>query len=289
VLTPLIDCLSTWACKASPRQLQFFSERTAGLLFALYRLSPHRHFIQKNIAQALDLSDSEQTKLARAHIGNLLSAIITLLRFPLFSSGQNPAPFELQGYQYFLEAQQRGQGVILVSAHFGCWEMIPAVLGLEGYSVHTLVQRPSVPAFDRFFTQSRAFAQVQTVYNDTLLGIRPVLRALRQGEVVALVVDQHGESNTLLGQFFGHTVSMPEGPYFLSRRTGAAIVPVFTFRKGETHQICFYPSLLASTYNNAGELLQVIYNQIEVIIREHPEEWLWSYNRWDKYQPCPAC
>lgn len=261
----------------------------AGFLFGLYGLSRHRQFIQKNIALALSLSPSEQTQLARKHLENLLDSIVTLLRFRLFAQGSEPVPFQLEGYEHFLTAHAQGKGVILISAHFGCWELFPAVLGQAGFDVHALVQRPSVGAFDDFFKQSRAYAQVKTAYNDTISGLRPILRALKQGGVLGLLIDQHGESNQILGSFFDHQVSMPEGPYFLAKKTGALIVPVFTYRQGETHQIAFSPSLEVSQFENAKALMQSLYHSIETAILQHPAEWLWSYNRWDKYQPCPRC
>ena len=289
MLTRLLDVLSTWACHSSPRQRQIFIKGVAGFLFGLYRLSRHREFIQKNIAGALPLNSQEQTHLARQHIENLLDAILTLLRFPLFAHGTEPVPIQLEGYEHFLSAHQGGQGVILVSAHFGCWELFPAFLGQAGYEIQVLVQRPTVKAFDQYFNQSRAYAKVQTAYNDTISGLRPVLRALKKGQVLGLLIDQHGESNQILGDFFGHHVSMPEGPYFLAQKTGACIVPVFTYRESETHLIQFFPALDLDQFSGPQELMQTLYHQIEAMIRQHPSEWLWSYNRWDKYQPCPRC
>ncbi len=289
MLTRLLDVLSLWACKSSPRQRQIMIKGVAGFLFGLYMLSRHRHFIQNNIAQALSLSPSEQKALARKHIENLLDSIVTLLRFRLFAQGSQPVPTHLEGYEHFLTAYDQGKGVILVSAHLGCWELFPAVLGQAGFEVHALVQRPSVSAFDQFFKQSRAYAKVKTDYNDTLSGLRPILRALKQGAVLGLLIDQHGESNQIFGSFFGHHVSMPEGPYFLAKKTGALIVPVFTYRQADTHLIEFFPSLEVGQFENATTLLQTLYQTIEKTICQHPSEWLWSYNRWDKYQPCPHC
>ncbi|MGE3728673.1 MAG: lysophospholipid acyltransferase family protein [Candidatus Sericytochromatia bacterium] len=289
MLTRLLDVFGRWACKSSPRQRQMIIKGLAGFLFGLYKLSRHRSFIQKNIRSALSLSPKEQTALAHKHLENLLDSIVTLLRFRLFAQGSEPVAIEVEGYTHFLEAHAQGKGVILVSAHLGCWELFPAVLGQAGFEVHALVQRPSVPAFDQFFKQSRAYARVQTAYNDTLSGLRPILRALKQGAVLGLLIDQHGESNQILGDFFGHRVSMPEGPYFLAKKTGALIVPVFTYRQADTHLIQFFPSLDLLQFSSPTDLMQSLYQQIENTIRQHPAEWLWSYNRWDKYQPCPRC
>jgi KDO2-lipid IV(A) lauroyltransferase len=285
VLTALITSLSALACRLSDRQLQILTVGVAGLLYRIYRLSPQRDFIRNNIQAALPLSDAGAHQLAIRHLHYLLESILILLRFPRFSQGKSPVRWQMEGYHHLLRAYHHRRGVILVSAHFGCWELFPALLGLSGFPVRVLVQRPSVPAFDALFTRSRAQAGVETSYNDTISGLRPILRTLKAGGIVGLLFDQHGESQHLIGSFFGHQVSFPEGPFFLRQRTGAAIVPVYTWRTHDRHHIRFWPAL--PTHDSAQELMQTLYQQLEHMIQQHPAEWLWTYNRWDKYRPCP--
>ena len=272
------------ACRLSDRQLRLIAAGAAGLIYRLYRLSPQRDFIRDNIQAALPLACRAAHQLAARHLHYLLESILILLRFPRFRDGQLPVAWQVEGYHHFLRAYHRGQGVLLVSAHFGCWELFPALLALGRFPVSVVVQRPSVPAFDQLFTRSRALTGVETCYNDTLSGLRPVLRTLKQGGVVGLLFDQHGESQNLIGSFFGHQVSLPEGPFFLSQRTGAAVVPVYTWRSQSRHHIRFWPALPRA--ESAQILMQQLYQQLEDLIRQHPDEWLWSYNRWDKYHPC---
>ncbi|PIQ26323.1 hypothetical protein COW36_14955 [bacterium (Candidatus Blackallbacteria) CG17_big_fil_post_rev_8_21_14_2_50_48_46] len=289
MLNLLIGGLSTLACTFSNRQLLWLTHGVAGFLFFIYRLTPHRRYIQTNLITGLNCSQAEADKLAHRHIQNLTFALAEFLRFPLFKQNTSPLDWQTLGFHHFLKAYFKNKGVILVSAHYGCWELIPAFIGQTGQPITTLVQRPSIKAFDTLFTSFRQFANVKTCYNDSLSGLRPIFRALKNHEIVALVIDQHGESETLIGDFMGHRVSIPEGPDFLSRRTGAEIVPVFTFREGFTHKIQFFPSLKAQDFQNSAELMQTLYDQIETMVKQHPQEWLWSYNRWDKYADCPQC
>lgn len=273
--------------RSARRPAQILASGLAGLLFALYQASPYRGFIEGNIARA-GLKRPE--RLARAHVRLLLWAIVDLLRFVRFRDDKRlPRELLVTGMEHFEAASAAGRGVILVSAHFGCWELIPALTSLRGYATTVLVQKPSQDVFDRLFRELRAWAGVRTLNNDTLAGLRPILKALRQGETVGLVIDQHGESRRLVGKFFGHRVSLPEGPAFLARRTGAAIVPVLARWRGNQHVIEFYP-VMTAIGGADGDLqtMQAIYDWLETQIRRYPENWLWSYNRWDKF-PCPVC
>ncbi|HEY9839226.1 MAG TPA: lysophospholipid acyltransferase family protein [Candidatus Obscuribacterales bacterium] len=269
--------------RSGRRPAQMIASGLAGLIYGIYRLSPYRDFIAGNIRAALPQADADA--LAQTHLRLLLWAIVDLLRFRRFGSAPVlPPEVTVTGWEHFEAAHALGRGVILVSAHFGCWELIPACIGLRGLPVTVLVQKPSQDAFDRLFREFRAFAGVRTLNNDSLAGLRPVLRSLRRGETVGLVIDQHGESERLIGHFFGHRVSMPEGPAFLAGHLATPIVPVLTRWRGSRHVLEFFPALEArgAQTDQQAELMQRIYDWLEAQIRRYPENWLWSYNRWDK-------
>lgn len=208
------------------------------------------------------------------------------MRFRQFQHNPTlPPELEISGWEHFTQAHAQGKGVLLISAHFGCWELIPAATALQGYPTTVLVQKPSQAIFDRLFREYRSFAGVKTLNNDSLAGLRPAIKALKRGETVGLVIDQHGESERLIGQFFGQTVSLPEGPAYLAQHLGCPLVPVSIRWIGDRHQLSFLPALDANDFVDPLSLMQALYDQLEQTIRRAPQNWLWSYNRWDKYQP----
>ncbi|MGV3522786.1 MAG: lysophospholipid acyltransferase family protein [Candidatus Sericytochromatia bacterium] len=268
------------------RPVQSIASGLAGLLYACYRLSPQREFMAGNIREALPGLPPEP--LARDHVRLLLWAIVDLLRFRRLRSPRPCLPEVLAlGWTHFEAAHAQGRGVLLVSGHLGCWELFPAWVSLQGYPVTVLVQKPSQDGFDRLFRRFRAYAGVTTCNNDSVAGLRPLLKALQRGEVVGMLVDQHGESERLTGDFFGHRVSFPEGPAQLARRYGTPIVPVMMRWRGSKHVLEFFPALNPPPQAAPQEVMQQIYAWLEAQIRRYPENWLWSYNRWDKYR-CDA-
>lgn len=270
-----------------PLALQLVKALADGL-YAVYRCSPYRHFLAQSIGPAFpELSAAEKHQLGRSHWQHLLQALLDFLRFVQLSP-ESPLPSEVRlvHADYYLEALAQQRGVMLVSAHFGCWEWIPAALALQGQPVSVLVQRPSQTWIDQGFRELRARVGVQTLYNDSLSGLRPLIRALRQAETVGMLIDQHGESQRLIGQFFGQTVSLPEGPARLARQTGCLIVPVLARWHGPRHVIQFYEPLDPCQYAEDQVLMQTLYHWLEREIRRSPENWLWSYQRWNKYSAC---
>lgn len=280
-----------WLCSALarlPRPLALvMAARFADGLYAVYCASPYRHFLKQSIQPALpELSTHARSRLARRHCQHLLQSLGDFLRFAQLSPNTGlPPEVQLLGHAHYLAAKAQGRGVILVSAHFGCWEWIPAALALEGEAVSVLVQRPSQSWVDQAFCVLRKRVGVQTLYNDSLSGLRPLIRALKQNQTVGLLIDQHGESQRLIGRFFGQTVSLPEGPARIARQTGAVIVPVLARWHGQRHLIQFFAPLQAQDFSNDLALMQYLYDWLETQIRRGPENWLWSYQRWNKYQP----
>jgi len=288
VIQRFVYALSAWISQL-PRPLALnLASGLAGGLYFVYSCSPWRQLVAQPIQLAWPQWSARQVKaLTRNHFRLLLWSLVDFLRFWRLHHSSGDAELQVRHWQHYQQAQAQGQGVILVSAHFGCWELIPAALSLQGQAVSVLVQKPSQAAVDRLFCDLRAAAGVRTLYNDSLLGLRPVLRALKQGETVGLVIDQHGESERLIGSFFGQTVSLPEGPAFLARHTQARIVPVLVRWQGQQHLLEFFPALQASDFASNLELMQHLYNWLESEIRQAPENWLWSYHRWNKYPSCP--
>lgn len=280
-----------WLCSALarlPRPLALImANRLADGLYAAYCASPYRHFLNQSIQPALpELSARARRQLARQHCQRLLQALVDFVGFAqLTPQSSLPREVQLLGSEHYHAAKAQGHGIILVSAHFGCWEWIPAALALQGEAVSVLVQRPSQPWVDQSFNGLRARVGVQTLYNDSLSGLRPLIRALRQGETVGMLIDQHGESQRLIGRFFGQTVSLPEGPARIARQTGAVIVPVLARWHGQRHLIQFFAPLQPQNFSDDLTLMQHLYDWLEAQIRRGPENWLWSYLRWDKYRP----
>ena len=116
------------------------------------------------------------------------------------------------------------------------------------------------------------------------------LRALRNKEIVAILMDQHtGSKAGVFVDFFGLKARTPPGAVVFAMRTGSPILPIFTVRDGETsHKVIVEPHFYLEEKSTDAETLQYnvqkITNIIEDYIRKYPKEWVWMHRRW-KSQP----
>jgi KDO2-lipid IV(A) lauroyltransferase len=273
-----------------PRKLSLFiGQLFAKFIYAIYRLSSYKNHISNNIKSTLPISDAGAKKMAKRHIIKLTKNLVDLFRFKVLTEDNFDKIVLIKNPEFFQEAVNEKKGVILVSAHYGCWELIGAAISLKFKNVlNVLVQKPSNPVFDELFIQFREKAGTITHYNNSsVLALRPLFRALENKECLGFLIDQHGESEDTFGEFFGKVVSIPSGPALFAYKTGAPIVPVFIRRtKDDRHEIIFYPVIhINSSGDKEAEVHKVsrgIYKIIENTIKEKPDEWLWIYERWNK-------
>jgi lauroyl/myristoyl acyltransferase len=260
----------------------------AKLIYSLSLMTPYRNHIQRNIKETLPIPESWAHKEARIHIIKLVKNIVDFLRISKIRESNFDKIIEIKNPEYFEEALKENKGIILVSAHYGCWELLGVALKIKfNNPLSVIVQRPSSPVFDKLFYNSRKFFGINTYYNtDGIQGLRPLFRALENNETIGFLIDQHGESEDTFGRFFGKVVSIPSGPAVFAYRTKAPILPVFIKRlKNDKHEIVFLPHINIGNEEKNIEIYktsQKLYGIIEKFIKDNPDEWLWIYRRWNK-------
>ncbi len=175
----------------------------------------------------------------------------------------------------------RGKGVLVVSAHLGNWEWLSKRAAMEGYDIKVVARQSEDPAFNTLTDRVRG-ANGYTVHprGDSP---RALLKQLRANKIVAIVPDQKSED--LFVPFFGRLAGTVAGPAVLAQKTGAAILPMFCPRQPDgTYQTVFYPAIFADPAVDADtdrhRIMAEITADIEDIVRQYPDQWLWLHDRW---------
>ncbi|HUY61540.1 MAG TPA: hypothetical protein VMW49_06650 [Candidatus Dormibacteraeota bacterium] len=133
------------------------------------------------------------------------------------------------GAEHLETALAEGHGAILVSAHFGNWDLGAASAALTGHPVHTLADPFGPPAVDERVRRARERLGVHVLDPGTA-GVRAALRVLRRNEILALAADLDPGTGGVLVPFFGRLAVIPAGPAALALRTGAPIVAGYIWR-----------------------------------------------------------
>lgn len=181
-------------------------------------------------------------------------------------------------------------GAVILTAHFGNWELLAYAHGLLGHPV-TLVHRPMRNViFDQAITRMRVAAGTRAIPKRA--AAKEALRTLQQHGLLAIPADQNQiRSFGVFVDFFGVPACTTPGPARLAMLTGAPVIPVFLVREGEGthHRIEVLPDVeMISTGDRVADIhanTERCTRVVEDMIRRYPEQWIWFHKRWKTRPP----
>lgn len=184
------------------------------------------------------------------------------------------------GEEYMLEALKTGKPIILVSAHYGYWELLSSYFSLK-YRPITVVGRP---LNNDLLNDDLRIARNQhnSIMLDKKGAAKGLVKAIKDGRLIGLVVDQHAsyEAGGIMIKFFGKDATQTDSPARLALRYDGIIIPVFVLQKElGKYEVKYYPAI----DKNSGDINIMTQLQADVIeqqIKEYPDIWLWQHKRW---------
>jgi KDO2-lipid IV(A) lauroyltransferase len=184
-----------------------------------------------------------------------------------------------------------GRGVVYVTGHFGNWEFYGVAFGWLGEPVGVVARPLDNPALEARLTAFRTRSGNTVISKRRAL--QDILRLLRQGAGVAILVDQNvQEQDGIFVEFFGRPAATTTVAAALAVKTGCALLPVHCEARPDGRYKFVYGRPLEWTttgnrQDDIARLTQELTTVIEGWVRERPEQWLWMHRRW-KTQPRPA-
>jgi KDO2-lipid IV(A) lauroyltransferase len=186
---------------------------------------------------------------------------------------------ETRGGEHLDAARAAGHGVILISPHIGCFEMI----GLYSATRHpfTVMYKPPRQAtLQTLMLAGRQRGQAKLVPTD-FSGVRALLAALKRGEAVGILPDHvASRGDGVWAPFFGRQAYTPTLVASLQRKTGAAAFFAVGERLpwGRGYRIHIFP-MAAPLPQDKTAAATLINRGVEDMVRRFPAQYLWNYDR----------
>ena len=177
-----------------------------------------------------------------------------------------------------------GGGAVLVSAHLGNWELSGNVMGLLGHSMLTVARPIENPYLNRLMTRRREQRGQRIACKRG--AVRTLARALRDGDCVGIISDQHAGRDGLVVRYFGRAASTTAAPATLALRFQVPLIPGCTLRRSGSFRFEFRlseplaPPDSGDMERDVLELTQAMTARLEAWVREEPGQWLWAHRRW---------
>lgn len=188
------------------------------------------------------------------------------------------------------EALARKKGVVFITGHVGNWELLARRVALAGYPAQSIAKETSDPRLTALVERFRREGKVGSIWRGQPGAAKHMLRALKAGEILGLLIDQDTKVQSVFVPFFGHLASTPRAAADLALRMDSAVVLGFCQRVGEgtryrlTMKRLELPPSSGDKEQDATELTARMTAEIEAAIRRTPEQWVWMHRRW-KTQP----
>jgi len=243
-----------------------------------------RRIVRENLKAVFPEKSGREISRIRINIfRNFAKYLVDFFRFSRIDKDYIKKHVRLEKMDNFDQALKKGKGVIVLTAHFGNWELGGIVIALSGYPFWAVVLPHKHERENRFFDFQRQRKGVKVIH----LGhaVRGCLNALRDNEMVALVGDRNFTGSGIIVDFFNKPTVFPEGPAAFYLKTGAPIVPGFMFRnKDDSFTLRIeQPLEFQATGDKKEDLkkLTALYKGIfERYIRQNPEQWYMFRKFW---------
>ena len=270
-----------------PRKI---SLKIGGLLGSIvFRFSSQQRKIAfENIRLSLNLTDENLVKLyIKRCYQNLGKTAVEFMRFPKSNQKLIQEYVEFEGIHHIENALSLGNGAIILTGHFGNWELLAASISTNISPLTPIVRELRSPRINELVTKYRKKAGYSTIDRNT--GVRDALRCLRSNNLLGIVADVDTTVNGVFVDFFGRPAYTPYSPIAFALKTGAVILPSFIIRQPDgSHQAIIEPPMvLKQTDEKEQDIIentQKFTKIIETYIRKYPEQWIWMHERW-KTQP----
>ncbi|HSP07274.1 MAG TPA: lysophospholipid acyltransferase family protein, partial [Acidobacteriota bacterium] len=195
--------------------------------FARHVDGRHRRVAMDNLATAFpEMREAERREILRrcyAFFGMYLFDLLTC--FPKFR-GDRMKDFEYEGLENVEEGYRLKKGVIFYTGHWGAWEMMGMAHGFKGYPLGVIARRLDNPYLQHLLETLRCSTGNFVI--DKKEGFRPMLKALKEGKGIAILIDQNVTTeDRVFVDFFGRSASTTPVIGLLELKTEAALIAVF--------------------------------------------------------------
>lgn len=235
------------------------------------------------------INKQECTKLAQkvfAHIGEFSCETFIFDKLLMHEEdGKDPTTYKyitVTPDDFFPKTIKEGKGVVALSGHIGCFELLPAYYINRGIPVSTVGRLPNFQTLALPIKELRDSYNAELLWRDDIGSTRKLLKTIKQAKCVAALIDQDTDLDNEFCPFFGIPAAHPVTLIKLAIKRNLLIISTFIVRVAHLKYEVFTDKI---DYNPNSEsacqdILKAYNKRLEELITKYPEQWLWWHRRW---------
>ncbi len=257
------------------------------LNFLLNNLFPVRKsVVLKNLRTAFpDMQKNQINRLAGKVYASAARTLVEVIFFHKFSDKDVWELIKFENFNVVENKIKERKGVILLTAHFGNWELGALAVGLKlkNIKLNVLVKQQRNPYVSAWLNRMR------TRFGNSVVplgaSVRNIYKVLQQKGVVGVVGDQRGPKEGLRVKFFNRDTAVYPGTAAIALKLNVPIVFAITVRNNDNKYTMYfeelnYDKLQGSQEEKIQQINQKYMQKLEGYIKEYPEQWFWMHNIW---------
>ncbi|WOE71179.1 lipid A biosynthesis lauroyl acyltransferase [Hydrogenimonas thermophila] len=246
----------------------------------------HRHIAKVNLDLAFEdsLNETEKREIIKKVYENLLFNLADFVKNQGISKEELLSKVKFENVEVIENAKKSGKPIIFMTAHYGNWELLALAIAAK-FGPLSVVGRPlDSKVMNKILERNRKQFDIEVIPKKGAM--RPLIKALKNGRSVGLLVDQNTSDNDgVLIDFFGKKARHTPAVSILAKRMNAIIIPAFIQTDDhKVYTISFYtPLKIKNSGNNEEDILENIQAQANIteqVICQKSEEWFWLHKRW---------
>jgi len=226
---------------------------------------------------APETSETEIRRIERAVPDNFGRTMAELFSPDEFVDIARATALEGPGVAALEQARAEGRSSILVSGHFGNYDVVRAGVIAHGFSVGGIYRPMNIPQFNDIYVDTISKVG-KPLFSRGRRGMAEMMRFLKTGGTLAVLIDQRLNNGVQL-QFFGHSAFTALSFAELALKYDAMVVPCYGIRQpdGLSFRAVFEAPIPHTT---PKEMTQALNDSLETQVRQHMGQWFWIHNRW---------
>jgi len=233
-------------------------------------------------AFSAEKSPAELRKITRGAYRNLLETVMEIMNLTKVSKGYMDRYVDVVNLSRIKDAGKSDRGTILLTGHFGDWELSNLTSPMHGFPITVLAREQKMKRVNELLNRLRESKGCKVVRKG--MSTKNILKELYARNMVGILSDQDAGRKGMFVELFGRQTSCHSGPFEIAKRTGSLILPNFIVRtRGPYHKLHLEEYIdfrKSSGGDDVKENLQKFMKMLESYVRKYPEQWLWMHKRW---------
>lgn len=279
--------LASILCRMFPEKLAYwFGLRLSDFFYA--RNHGGREAIISNLkriyaARGVVLAEAALVGLSRKTFQYFGKYLVDFFRYARLTPKEVRQRVSLEHLDYLEQCMALKRGLLVLTAHFGNWELGAAAVTALGYKVNALVLPARLEKLNQMFQKQREKRGMKLIPIGRS-AVLSMIRCLKNGEIVAVLGDRDFTGKDDRVEFFGEPARIPRGPAWLSMKSGAPILPGFLMRQvDDTFLLRFLPPIFPEQEGSMEAIRAKICRVLEKEIGEQPYQWFIFDDFWTSH------